>query len=102
MRRLRILLNALAEDDEDDEDGGEIDPNEYPGMAGLARALVDDKHLNHKDKEVRLYTVLACVELFYLVSSTAVIEAQMDWGDNGTKSRYTMTAVPSFIVMIQK
>ena len=44
----------------------EPDSIEYPGLAGLASILVQDKYLNHRDKEVRLHTVLACMEIFYL------------------------------------
>jgi hypothetical protein len=46
----------------------EPDSPDYPGLAGLAALLVEDRYLKHKDKEVRLHTVLACVEIFYMVS----------------------------------
>ena len=46
----------------------EPDSPDYPGLAGLAAVLVEDRYLKHKDKEVRLHTVLACVEIFYMVS----------------------------------
>ena len=46
----------------------EPDSPDYPGLAGLAATLVEDRYLKHKDKDVRLHTVLACVEVFYVVS----------------------------------
>lgn len=62
VRRLREVGDALADED--------VEPNspDYPGLGGLAAALVEDKYLKHRDKEVRLYTVLACIEILYLVS----------------------------------
>lgn len=50
----------------------EPDSPDYPGLAGLAAVLVEDRYLKHKDKEVRLHTVLACVEIFYMVSTVTV------------------------------
>jgi hypothetical protein len=47
----------------------EPDSPDYPGLAGLAAVLVEDRYLKHKDKDVRLHTVLACVEIFYMVST---------------------------------
>lgn len=46
----------------------EVDSPEYPGLARLASDIVKDRFLKHKDKEVRLYTVLACMEVFRVVS----------------------------------
>lgn len=62
VRRLRKVGDALADED--------VEPNspDYPGLGGLAAVLVEDKYLKHRDKEVRLYTVLACIEILYLVS----------------------------------
>jgi hypothetical protein len=51
----------------------EPDSPDYPGLAGLAAALVEDRYLKHKDKEVRLHTVLACVEIFYMVRMVAFL-----------------------------
>lgn len=65
LRRLRTVLQKFR----DEED---LEPDEYPGMDGLARELADEQYLKHKDKEVRLYTVLACVEVFYVVSVICV------------------------------
>lgn len=60
VRRLRKVGDALADED--------VEPNspDYPGLGGLAAVLVEDKYLKHRDKEVRLYTVLACIEILYL------------------------------------
>jgi hypothetical protein len=55
-------VEALSDEDV------EANSPDYPGLAGLAAALVEDRLLNHRDKEVRLHTVLACMEIFYLVS----------------------------------
>ena len=41
---------------------------DYPGLNALAAILVHDNYLEHRDKEVRLHTVLACVEIFTVVS----------------------------------
>ena len=68
MRRLRNVVRALSNDNDEEEDDEALDPSEYPGLDGLAQTLVAQKYLEHKDKEVRLYTVLCCVEIFYLVS----------------------------------
>jgi len=58
LRRLRKIVEELEDDD--------IEPlsPDYPGLNGLANSLVQDKYLAHPDKEVRLHTVLACVEIF--------------------------------------
>jgi hypothetical protein len=66
VNRLRNVVVALEELSD-----GDVDPNspEYPGLARLASDLVKDRYLKHKDKEVRLYTVSACMEIFLLVSS---------------------------------
>lgn len=61
MRRLRKVVDALSDED--------VEPNSpnYPGLGGLSAVLVEDTYLKHRDKEVRLYTVLACIEILYLV-----------------------------------
>lgn len=61
MKRLRNIVEALSDDNV------EVDSPEYPGLARLANDLVEDRYLKHKDKEVRLYTVLACMEIFRVV-----------------------------------
>jgi hypothetical protein len=61
LRRLRTVVQTLREEDD-------LEHDEYPGLDGLARILATKKYLEHKDKEIRLYTVLACVEIFYVVS----------------------------------
>jgi len=61
VKRLRNIVEALSDDNV------EVDSPEYPGLARLANDLVEDRYLKHKDKEVRLYTVLACMEIFRVV-----------------------------------
>lgn len=60
VKRMRHVVNELGDD------AVEPDSPDYPGLAGLAAVLVEDRYLKHKDKEVRLHTVLACVEIFYM------------------------------------
>ena len=61
IRRLRRVVEELSDDD--------VEPNspDYPGLAGLAAKLVEDGFLEHRDKEVRLHTVLACMQLLEVV-----------------------------------
>ena len=61
MNRLRRVSDILRHDEQ-----VEADSSECPGLAALAASLVSD-FLEHKDKEVRLYTVLCCMEIFSLV-----------------------------------
>jgi hypothetical protein len=49
-------------------DEEDLEHDDYPGLDSLARLMAKKKYLEHKDKDVRLYTVLACVEIFYVVS----------------------------------
>ena len=56
------MVDALSDEDV------ECNSPEYPGLARLASDIVKDRYLKHKDKEVRLYTVLACMEIFRVVS----------------------------------
>ena len=54
---MRHVLKRLREED--------IEPNktdEYPGLAALCQYLT--RFVNHRDKDIRLYTVAACMELF--------------------------------------
>ena len=60
---VRALSNDLVE----------ANSPEYPGLAGLAAMLVEDRFLNHRDKEVRLHTVLACMDIFSLVSRVLLL-----------------------------
>ena len=61
IRRLRNVGEALKDDD--------VEPNspDYPGLGGLAAVLVENGFLEHRDKEVRLHTVLACMQLLEVV-----------------------------------
>lgn len=61
VRRLRIVVKELGDEDV------VAHSDEYPGLEGLSALLVDPKFIDHKDKEVRLQTCLACMEIFYLV-----------------------------------
>jgi sister-chromatid-cohesion protein PDS5 len=68
LKRLKNITEHLSEED--------VEPHSphYPGLSSLATSLVsvhddDDTsyiYLNHKDKDVRLHSVLACMELFYI------------------------------------
>ena len=57
VRRLREVVDALADQDV------EVNMPDYPGLGSLAAVLVTDRYLDHKDKEVRLHAVLACMEI---------------------------------------
>jgi len=58
--RLSAITNALESDPE-------LDPSDAPGLASLSTLLVQpDSFLHHKDSDVRLHTLLACMELFYV------------------------------------
>lgn len=48
------------------EDDVEPNSSKYPGLDALSAYLVNPKLLKHKDKEVRLFTSLCCMEIFYL------------------------------------
>eukprot|EP00574_Skeletonema_japonicum_P008396 CAMPEP_0201719072 /NCGR_PEP_ID=MMETSP0593-20130828/4392_1 /ASSEMBLY_ACC=CAM_ASM_000672 /TAXON_ID=267983 /ORGANISM="Skeletonema japonicum, Strain CCMP2506" /LENGTH=1727 /DNA_ID=CAMNT_0048209463 /DNA_START=14 /DNA_END=5197 /DNA_ORIENTATION=+ len=68
LKRLKNITEQLSDE--------EVEPHSphYPGLSSLATSLVwvdedDDTsyiYLNHKDKDVRLHSVLACMELFYI------------------------------------
>lgn len=62
IRRLRNVVEALGDTD--------VEPNspDYPGLGGLSAILVEDGFLEHRDKDVRLHTVLACMQLLEVVS----------------------------------
>ena len=61
IKRLRTVLKVLKEDE-----SIVMDSPEFPGLSSLCQALT--AYVNHKDKEVRLYTVSSCMELFFIVS----------------------------------
>ncbi len=65
-------MNRLSEVNKELQDDN-VEPNspDYPGLAGLAAVLVENRYLKHKDKEVRLLTVLACMEIFAKVCTCA-------------------------------
>ena len=60
VKKLKTVHGALSEDD--------VEPNssKYPSLDSLSAYLVSPKLLKHKDKEVRLFTSLCCIEIFYL------------------------------------
>ena len=62
MKRLRQIVQLLRQDES-------IEPEspDFPGLASLCHAL--SKFVDHRDKQVRLYTVSACMELFAIVST---------------------------------
>ena len=66
MRRLRNLVHVLRDDDEN-EIVVEVDSPEWPGLNATANLLVTSAYLHHPDKDVRLYTVLACIEILTIV-----------------------------------
>jgi hypothetical protein len=57
-------LHLLREDD-----SIEPDSDECPGLAALCHSLT--RYVNHRDKDVRLYTVAACMELFTVYAPEA-------------------------------
>jgi len=61
VRRLRNLVGVLRGGDV------EVESPEWPGLAAVSHALVRE-FVTHADKEVRLFSVLACIEIFGLVS----------------------------------
>ena len=63
VKRLRNVVEQLQDP--------AVEPNspDFPGLASLANVLVADQFINHCDKDVRLHTVLACMEIFAVVSS---------------------------------
>jgi len=62
VQRLQKIVKTLEDlTNNDDEETG---PDDYPSLAGLASILVEDRYLLHRDKDIRLYTALACMEIF--------------------------------------
>lgn len=78
VRRLRNLVHVLRISDDDDDNNNndqpvvEADSPEWPGLNATAHALVHT-YLHHSDKDVRLYSVLACVEIMTIVSSSSLL-----------------------------
>jgi hypothetical protein len=68
VKRLRALTKVLETDDD-----VLVDSPAWPGLAATASLLVTDAYLQHADKEVRLYTVQACMELFAIVSTICIL-----------------------------
>ncbi len=52
-----------------DDENVEPDSADYPGLPALCQELV--KYMDHRDKQVRLYTVSACMELFTVYAPDA-------------------------------
>jgi hypothetical protein len=52
------------------------DVDSAPGLDALSALLVSPKYLQHKDKEVRLYTCLACMEIFAIYAPEAPYDPQ--------------------------
>ncbi len=65
VKRLRVVLRRLREDENVEANN----PHEYPGLAALCQYLT--RLVNHRDKEIRLYTVAACMELFTIYAPEA-------------------------------
>jgi hypothetical protein len=61
LRRLSNVLQVLRHDE-----SVEPDSPEWPGLAGVSEYVVANL-ISHKDKEVRLFAVLICMELFTIV-----------------------------------
>ena len=63
VKRLRNVVEQLQDP--------AVEPNspDFPGLGSLSNTLVADQYINHRDKDVRLHTVLACMEIFAVVSS---------------------------------
>jgi hypothetical protein len=59
VNELEQVVNELGED--------ELDTVDHPGLESLASALVEDRFLVHRDKDVRLHSSLACMLIFALV-----------------------------------
>eukprot|EP00536_Pseudo-nitzschia_multiseries_P010407 jgi/Psemu1/203285/e_gw1.318.53.1 len=77
--RLRTILRCLREDENVEPD----DPVRYPGLGALCHSLT--RFVNHRDKEVRLYTVAACMELF------AIYAPEAPWNEDETLDIFEQT-----------
>lgn len=64
MERLRQVVHVLRSDEQI-----EPDSKDYPGLESLCQELI--KYGDHRDKQIRLYTVCACMELFTIYAPEA-------------------------------
>jgi hypothetical protein len=53
----------------------EADSAEWPGLGGIAQYMVE-QFVQHPDKDVRLYAILASMEIFTIVRYTFVLVIQ--------------------------
>jgi hypothetical protein len=67
VRRLRNLVQVLRDDNDENDAVVEVDSPEWPGLNATANILSSSTYLHHSDKDVRLYTVLACIEMLTIV-----------------------------------
>jgi hypothetical protein len=58
---------VLRDDDDENDAVVEVDSPEWPGLNATANILASSTYLHHADKDVRLYTVLACIEMLTIV-----------------------------------
>lgn len=70
VRRLQMIMKELSNE--------ELVPDveSMPGLDALSALLVSSPYLQHKYKEVRLYTCLACMEVFAIYAPEAPYDAQ--------------------------
>jgi hypothetical protein len=61
IRRLGNVVQVLRYDET-----VEADCAEWPGLGGVAQYIVEH-FVRHQDKDVRLYAILACMEIFTIV-----------------------------------
>lgn len=76
IRRLRTIVHLLQHDES-------IEATDYKGLDALCLSLA--KFVEHRDKEVRLYTVAACMELF------AIYAPDAPWGTEQTLQIFRQT-----------
>lgn len=76
IQRLRTIVQLLQQDES-------IEATDYPGLDALCLSLT--KFVDHRDKEVRLYTVAACMELF------AIYAPDAPWGAEDTLNIFRQT-----------
>jgi hypothetical protein len=58
IRKLHVIVDALSDDELD------VDSSAATDLPELVEALADEKYLCHREKDVRLLCVLACMEIF--------------------------------------
>ena len=68
VRRLRTLIEVLREDED-------AEAEEWPGLAATAAVLQSKQYLEHKDKQVRLLSLHASLEIL------AIYAPQVPWED---------------------